>query len=348
MPATTERTTKKDIIKIGTVDVVIQKESEGPMIFGESANMNKIEDTTAFKIADPKYSMPRWCLAGLTRSQKRKLQRLRAKENQEKEAEKIFNDTHAQYPPPQKKWRPKAVEEKPSATKIENKTTLVQHPAGMADNPAKKDRPSTQGADRPTTESRPSAPHQDASDDVPTSMEEDDLLGEDLVNYEASPERPGMHVNVITFSADCTIVGNDEPIVAQFDFGHKEAVFTKPKESVNHLKPLFVHDHIDGIPIAKMLVDGGAVVNLMPYSLYRKLGKQDDELVKTNMSLRGVGTNSSIKARGVTSVEITIGTKTLAAAFFVADVEGNYSLILGRDWIHANQCIPSTLHQMLI
>jgi hypothetical protein len=42
------------------------------------------------------------------------------------------------------------------------------------------------------------------------------------------------------------------------------------------------------------------------------------------------------------------GTKTLAAAFFVADVEGNYSLILGRDWIHANQCIPSTLHQMLI
>ena len=85
----------------------------------------------------------------------------------------------------------------------------------------------------------------------------------------------------------------------------------------------------------------------MPYSLYRKLGKQDDELVKTNMTLSGVG-DSSIKARGVTSVELTIGTKTLAAAFFVADVEGNYSLILGRDWIHANQCIPSTLHQMLI
>jgi hypothetical protein len=66
------------------------------------------------------------------------------------------------------------------------------------------------------------------------------------------------------------------------------------------------------------------------------------------MTLSGVGTDSSIKARGVTSVELTIGTKTLAAAFFVADVEGNYSLILGKDWIHANQCIPSTLHQMLI
>jgi hypothetical protein len=348
MPAGIERTTKKDIIKIGTTDVIIQKESEGLMIFGESANTNKTEDTAAIKIADPKYSMPRWCPAGLTRSQKQKLQRLRAKESQKKETEKIFNDTHPQYLPPQKKWRPKAVEEKQMATKIENKTTLVQHPAGMADSLANKAGQSAPGADRPPPESGPSAPLQDASDDVPTPMEEDDLLGEDLVDYEASPERPCMDINVITFSADCTIVGDDEPVVAQFDFGPKEAAFTKPNELVNYLKPLFVRGHIDGIPIAKMLVDGGAAINLMPYSLYRKLGKQDNELVKTNMTLSGVGTDSSFKAWGVMSVELTIGNKTLAIAFFVADVEGNYSLILGRDWIHANQCIPSTLHQMLI
>jgi hypothetical protein len=174
---------------------------------------NKTEDTAAIKIVDPKYSKPRWCPAGLTRSQKQKLQRLRAKESQEKEAEKILNDTHPQYPPPQKKWRPKVVEEKQTTTKIENKTTLVQHPIGMVDSPAKKAGPSAPGADRPTPESGPSAPHQDASDDVPTPMEEDDLLGEDLVDYEASPERPGMDVNVITFSAKCTIVGDDEPVV---------------------------------------------------------------------------------------------------------------------------------------
>jgi hypothetical protein len=133
MPAATERTTKKNIIKVGTADVVIQEDNKGPMIFGESANTTKKEDTTTIKTADPKYSMPRWCPTGLTRSQKRKLQRLRAKESKEKEAEKIFNDTHPQYPPPQKKWGPKAFEEKQTATKIENKTTLVQHPAGTAD-----------------------------------------------------------------------------------------------------------------------------------------------------------------------------------------------------------------------
>jgi hypothetical protein len=55
-----------------------------------------------------------------------------------------------------------------------------------------------------------------------------------------------------------------------------------------------------------------------------------------------------IKAKGVTSIELTIGTKTLAAAFFVTKIKGNYCLILGRDWIHVNQYIPSTLHQILL
>jgi hypothetical protein len=227
------------------------------MIFGESTNTIKKEDTIVNKTADPKYSTPRWRPSGLTPSQKRKLQCLRAKENQEKEAEKIFNDTLPQYPPPQKRWRPKAVEEKQTDTKTGNKTTIVQLSAGMADSPAIKAGPSAQGTDHLTPESGLSALHQDTSNDAPTLMEEDDLLGEDLVDYEASLEHPGMDVNVITFSADCTIIGDDEPIVAQFDFGPKEATFTKPKKSVNHLKPLFVRGHIDGIPIAKMLVDGG-------------------------------------------------------------------------------------------
>jgi hypothetical protein len=94
IPTATKRTIKSDIIKIGTTDVVIQGNNEGTMIFGKSASTSKEGDTTAIKTADPKYSMPRWCPSGLTRSQKRKLQRLRAKESKEMDVEKIFNDTH--------------------------------------------------------------------------------------------------------------------------------------------------------------------------------------------------------------------------------------------------------------
>jgi hypothetical protein len=96
-----------------------------------------------------------------------------------------------------------------------------------------------------------------------------------------------------------------------------------------------------------MLVDGSTAVNLMPYSILKKLGREDEELVKTNLMLNGMGGNP-MEAWGVISMELTVGSKLFATTFFIIEVQGNYSVILGRDWIHANRCIPSTLHQFLI
>ena len=48
------------------------------------------------------------------------------------------------------------------------------------------------------------------------------------------------------------------------------------------------------------------------------------------------------------NIELTIGSKTLLTTFFIIDGKGSYSLLLGRDWIHANCCVPSTMHQCLI
>jgi hypothetical protein len=38
-----------------------------------------------------------------------------------------------------------------------------------------------------------------------------------------------------------------------------------------------------------MLIDGGATINLMMYSVFKKLEREDDELVKTNLMLNGMG-----------------------------------------------------------
>ena len=46
-------------------------------------------------------------------------------------------------------------------------------------------------------------------------------------------------------------------------------------------------------------------------------------------------------------VDLTIGSKTSKTTFFVIESDDTYNLLLERDWIHANQCVPSTLHQML-
>jgi hypothetical protein len=169
---------------------------------------------------------------------------------------------------------------------------------------------------------------------------------EELVDFEPSPERDNMEINVVYLSSDYYVVPEEE--ISHLQLGPRDAVFQKPSESENHLKALYMRGHINGKPISRMLVDGGAIVNLMPYSLYKKIGGKDEELIKTNMTVSGVGGGDPIGAKGVASMELTVGSKTIATAFFVSEVQGNFSLILGRDWIHANKCIPSTLHQYLI
>lgn len=34
--------------------------------------------------------------------------------------------------------------------------------------------------------------------------------------------------------------------------------------------------------------------------------------------------------------------------FFMVDTSSNYNALLGRDWIHSNWCVPSSLHQLLL
>ena len=74
------------------------------------------------------------------------------------------------------------------------------------------------------------------------------------------------------------------------------AIFDKPVKH-RHLKALYVKDFVDGKPMSKMLVDGGASINLMPYTTFRKLGQGLEDLIETNMMLKNFGGNAS-KTRG--------------------------------------------------
>jgi hypothetical protein len=78
--------------------------------------------------------------------------------------------------------------------------------------------------------------------------------------------------------------------------------------------------------------------------MYRKLGKTPEDLIKIDMTPKDFGGNFS-QAREVLNMELTISSKTLPTTFFVVDGKGSYGLLLRRDWVHANCCIPSTMHQ---
>ena len=90
------------------------------------------------------------------------------------------------------------------------------------------------------------------------------------------------------------------------------------------------------------------MVNLMPHSVFKNLGLLDDALMKTNMVLNGLEGKEKTEAKGVMCMEPTVRSKSLATTFFITKVQGNYNVILGHDWVHANQCVPSTMHQFLI
>jgi hypothetical protein len=96
-----------------------------------------------------------------------------------------------------------------------------------------------------------------------------------------------------------------------------------------------------------MLVDTGAAVNIMPYSVLRRLGRSTGDLIKTNITLSDINGQTS-EAQGVLTVDLTAGSKIVPTSFFIVNSKSTYTILLGRDWIHANCCISSTMHQCLI
>jgi hypothetical protein len=136
--------------------------------------------------------------------------------------------------------------------------------------------------------------------------------------------------------------------VAQLDFGSWPVIFEKPQEkNYKHLKALYLKGYMNDHPINKMLVDTGAVVNIMPYLVLRWLGRSAEDLIKTNITLSDFNGQAS-EAQGILNVDLTVGSKTIPTSFFIVSSKSTYIVLLGRDWIHAYYCIPSMMHQCLI
>jgi hypothetical protein len=136
--------------------------------------------------------------------------------------------------------------------------------------------------------------------------------------------------------------------VAQLDFELWPVIFEKPWEKdYKHLKALYLKGYINGHPVNKMLVDTSATVNIMPYSVLRRLGHSAEDLIKTNVTLSDFNGQAS-EAQGILNVDLTVGSKTVPTSFFIVSSKSTYTALLGRDWIHANCCIPSMMHQCLI
>ena len=154
--------------------------------------------------------------------------RLRNKEKREQEAEKARDEYFNKYRPmihQGKVWQAKMVDQ-PSEGPVEPTPATGQTGApDRSDRPEPPVRPVEPSAESTAESAVPvSVSHVDEVEPAPPAKEE-----EELVDYEASPECSNLEINVVHMSSDYLIIPEEE--VAHLQFGPRDAVFQKPKES---------------------------------------------------------------------------------------------------------------------
>jgi len=98
---------------------------------------------------------------------------------------------------------------------------------------------------------------------------------------------------------------------------------------------------VDEIGVNKVLVDGGAAVNLMPQSLLKRIGKTDKDLIMSNYE------GKAGHSLGALQVSITVGAVVRPTLFMVVPSKANFNLLLGREWIHGIDVVPSSMYQRI-
>lgn len=114
----------------------------------------------------------------------------------------------------------------------------------------------------------------------------------------------------------------------------------------SHLKPLFIRCKVGNVGVKKILVDGGAMVNLMSHYMLKRIGKDDTNTNPHNMVLSNYEGKVGTKMR-VIQVDLTVGTITRPTMFMVIVSKANYNMLLGREWIHGIEVVPSSMHQRI-
>ncbi|XP_028074150.1 uncharacterized protein LOC114276566 [Camellia sinensis] len=100
------------------------------------------------------------------------------------------------------------------------------------------------------------------------------------------------------------------------------------------------------IDVKRVLVDQGSAADILYYDLFRKLGLFEQHLTPAAAPL--VGFNSQPEwPPGRIVLPIVTGTKTLQIEFLLINTPSPYNAILGRQWIHRMEAVPSTYHQLI-
>ena len=116
-----------------------------------------------------------------------------------------------------------------------------------------------------------------------------------------------------------------------------------PVEGRGHNKALHVYVKCMDDIVAKVLIDNGSSLNVMPKTTLDKLPFDASYMRPSSMVVRAFD-GSRCDVRGEIDLPIQIGPHTCQITFQVMDINPAYSCLQGRPWIHSVGVVPSTWH----
>jgi len=117
-------------------------------------------------------------------------------------------------------------------------------------------------------------------------------------------------------------------------------------EGWEHNKALYVSVKCMDHSMAKVLIDNGSSLNIMPKSTLDKLPFNVSRLRPSSMIVQAFD-GSCQNVIGEIDLPIQVGPHLCQITFLVMDINLAHSCLLGRPWIHAIRVVPSMLHQRL-
>ncbi|TYK04059.1 uncharacterized protein E5676_scaffold3019G00010 [Cucumis melo var. makuwa] len=156
-----------------------------------------------------------------------------------------------------------------------------------------------------------------------------DILNKAHVGHDISVEKFSGIIGNITSSN--SIVFTDDEI---------------PPEGLGHTKALHIQVKCKNYVIARVLVDNGSTLNIMPKSTLLKLPVDMSHIKSSTMVVKAFD-GLRREVMGDIELPVKIGPCIFNIVFQVMEITPTYSFLLGRLWIRFAGVVPSTLHQKL-
>ncbi|CAN1156262.1 hypothetical protein LINPERPRIM_LOCUS20104 [Linum perenne] len=119
-----------------------------------------------------------------------------------------------------------------------------------------------------------------------------------------------------------------------------------PPEGTEHTKALHISVKCKDFMVARVLIDNGSALNVIPKSTLNKL-RIDDTFIRPSFTVVRAFDGTKRQVIGEIELPIQVGPQVFKVDFHVMDINPTYSLLLGRPWLHAAGVVPSSLHQKL-